>query len=326
MPPLPSLTLYCTLAPLLSIPSCAIPGALELELDRIVAAGCYIGVEAQVSQILACGIPRFASALRARSLRLLGKIYSSGGAAASPYAAGLPPSASGILHPPPGESVEAHLAVWRAQLHELTRSAELRPLLAGVNSQAGHDSWHIVEGGARARAWLSAALAEGAAEGVPVFHETHRGRLLSTPWAAVEAVRSFPTLQLLADLSHYPAACEAAPGEALLERALAELTPACHHVHARVGHAEGPQVADPRLAAHEADVAGHLRWWLAIGSAAAAAGRTELSMCPEFLPPPYCPRDARGEAVADFQEVNEYMAGWLQREWVAAGGALTRRG
>ena len=45
----------------------------------------------------------------------------------------------------------------------------------------------------------------------------------------------------------------------------------------------------------------------------------------EFLPPPYCPRDAQGEAVADFQEINEFMAGWLQREWVAAGGALTRR-
>ena len=49
------LSLYATIAPLLPLSECAIPGRFEAVIEEIQAAGVYAGIEAQVSQILLIG-------------------------------------------------------------------------------------------------------------------------------------------------------------------------------------------------------------------------------------------------------------------------------
>lgn len=320
----PRLLVFRAIAPLLPPDACAAPGALERVLDDTVSAG-YDGVEAQVSQILLAGPARFGDALAARRLRLIGKIYSSGGPSASPHAAGvIGATSAGVTHPCPGPSVAEHLAVWCAQLEELARGPpSLVGALVSVSSQGGRDAFHA-GGGAQADAFLTGALdAAEALRGagqltVPVHHETHRHRCLFSPWHAVDAVAAHPRLRLLADLSHFSVVCEVPCGEPALEAAVAALLPRVGHVHARVGFEQGPQVADPRAPGAAAQLAGFTAWWVTAWRHAVAAGADEVTATPEFLPAPYCPARPDGTPVADVEEINVWMAGHLRRAFAEA--------
>jgi hypothetical protein len=88
------------------------------------------------------------------------------------------------------------------------------------------------------------------------------------------------------------------------------------HVDARVGHEEGPQVPDPR-SPHFADhLAAFETWWDHIWETRSAAGATELSMMPEFGPPPYQQIHPRtGEPLADVNECNDWMATRLRQRY-----------
>ena len=81
-----------------------------------------------------------------------------------------------------------------------TEAAALEPAL--INSHSGHDSWGS---GERAVAFFRHALQVEARLGVPIVHETHRQRLLYSPYPTAELL-SLPELAALkinADLSHW---------------------------------------------------------------------------------------------------------------------------
>ena len=312
MPPL-QLHLYATLAPLLPLSECATPGRLEALAQALAAQG-YTGLEIQVSQLLLIGRARLGAVLRAHGLRWIGKVYSSGGAAAVPALCGAPAGAAAVAHPLPGASVAAHLAVWEASVRECCCEREgdgLRAALASISSQSGRDAFHRA-GGAEADAFFARALAVEQELGVVVQHETHRHRLLFSPFLAVDCLRRHPRLRLLADLSHYAVVCEAPCGEEELEAAVAELARAAVHVHARVGHEEGPQALDPRMPRFAAQLEGHGAWWAQVFRAARARGDQSISVTPEFLPPPYCGIGLDGAALADFEALNGWMKGYVQ--------------
>jgi hypothetical protein len=216
------LHLYATIAPLLPLSDCATPGVFEALAARLASQG-YHGLEVQVSQLLLIGKERFVATLSAHGLRWIGKVYSSGGATAVPALCGA--GAAAAAHPAPGRSVAEHLAVWEASVAECTSTPQLRSLLASISSQSGRDAFHR-GGGAEADAFFERALAvEAALGGLVIQHETHRHRLLFSPFLAVDAVRRHPRLHLLGDLSHYCVVCEAPCGDAELEGAIAELVP-----------------------------------------------------------------------------------------------------
>lgn len=92
----------------------------------------------------------------------------------------------------------------------------------------------------------------------------------------------YPELPLTADLSHWCCACES-----LLEdqpQTLAQVLPLVRHVHARVGHAQGPQVADFRAPEAKPALDAHLAWWDAIVALRRAAGAERMTFTPEFGP------------------------------------------
>jgi len=175
-----------------------------------------------------------------------------------------------------GGTVRQHLDSLRAQVEECL---EQRPLF--FNAQSGSDAWSLAE----AEDFYGAVTELEQRVGVPIAHETHRLRYFGNPWTTRPILERFPGLKLTCDFSHW--VCVA---ERLLEDCapILELAAAhCHHLHARVGFEEGPQVPDPRAPEWARHVAAHEAWWDSIWTAQRNRGMAVSTLTPEFGPAPY---------------------------------------
>jgi sugar phosphate isomerase/epimerase len=139
----------------------------------------------------------------------------------------------------------------------------------------------------------------------PIAHETHRGRAMFTPWTTAALLNEFPDLKLTADFSHWVCVCES-----LLEDQKEHLELAIQrtiHIHARVGHAQGPQVAHPAAPEYALELSTHEGWWQQIFQANISAG-TQLTFTPEFGPPSYMPSlPFTNQPVADLWQICLWM-------------------
>jgi sugar phosphate isomerase/epimerase len=156
--------------------------------------------------------------------------------------------------------------------------------------------------------FLGWALELEAEIGVPIGHETHRQHLFFTPWQTAALLRELPALKLVADYSHWVNVAERLLEDRADDMALANRH--AIHIHARVGHPEGPQVNDPRAPSNAAAVAAHEAWWREIIRNRAAAGAAVMTITPEYGPPPYMPTvPFTDEPVADLWAVCLWGAG-----------------
>eukprot|EP00658_Telonema_sp_P-2_P047365 TRINITY_DN3602_c0_g1_i2.p1 TRINITY_DN3602_c0_g1~~TRINITY_DN3602_c0_g1_i2.p1 ORF type:complete len:345 (-),score=97.77 TRINITY_DN3602_c0_g1_i2:58-1092(-) len=193
-----------------------------------------------------------------------------------------------------------------------TEAAELGPVM--INSHSGHDSWGSDH---RAVEFLLKAIEVEQQLGVPIVHETHRQRLLYSPYTAAPLL-AHPELRgkikLNADLSHWCCVCEhvfdaSDPRDDFWAPVLTAVAEHCHLVHCRVGHAEGPQINHPDAPEHAQDLAAHLSWWKTIWKAQADRGLAEIWAEPEFGPAPYLQTlPFTQQPVSDLWEVNKRVA------------------
>ncbi|NRF95901.1 sugar phosphate isomerase/epimerase [Paenibacillus frigoriresistens] len=141
--------------------------------------------------------------------------------------------------------------------------------------------------------------------GIPIGHETHRGRAMFTPWTTAVLLREFPELKLTSDFSHWVCVCES-----LLEDQKENLELAFQrtiHIHARVGFAQGPQVPHPAAPEYAVELSAHEEWWKRIIQTNLNTG-IELTFTPEFGPPAYMPRlPFTNQPVADLWQVCLWM-------------------
>lgn len=142
--------------------------------------------------------------------------------------------------------------------------------------------------------------------GIPVIHETHRNKWSFAAHVVKEYLKEFPTLQLALDLSHWVCVSESYledQSEAVdlaLQHAI--------HLHARVGHIQGPQVSDPRAPENQEAVEFHLRWWDKWVNLQRHKGLSFCTITTEFGPYPYMSyKPFSREPVADQWEINLYM-------------------
>jgi len=201
-----------------------------------------------------------------------------------------------------GRTVAEHKAAFEEQYE---RALLLNPLY--LNSHTGCDHFTLEE---------NLALFDHATEladrhGLPVYHETHRGRALFSAPATMQFLAARPQLKLVADFSHWCCVHESllADQPERVERA----TKNAYAIHARVGHAEGPQVPDPRDPLWQPNLDAHLAWWRRIVEHRQAEGCDILPICPEFGPPPYMtllPHTKK--PIADLWEINCFMRDWLK--------------
>lgn len=177
-----------------------------------------------------------------------------------------------------GGSVREHLDSLREQVEECL---EHRPLF--INAHSGSDTWSF----AAAEDFYGAALELEQRVGVTIAHETHRLRYFGNPWTTGPIIERFPALKLTCDFSHWVCVAERLLQDCgpLLELAARH----CHHLHARVGFEEGPQVSDPRAPEWARHVAAHEAWWDMIWADQRQRGMTVSTIVPEFGPAPYLP-------------------------------------
>jgi hypothetical protein len=198
----------------------------------------------------------------------------------------------------PGGGVRQHLDSLKEQVKECL---EHQPLFFNVHS--GADAWSLAE----AEDFYGAALQFEREIGVTISHETHRQRYFGNPWATRAILRKFPDLKLTCDFSHWVCVAERLLGDC--QEIIRLAAQHCHHIHARVGYEEGPQVPDPRAPEWRLHLAAHEKWWNQIWNAQKKRVMKISTLTPEFGPAPYLYLLPYTQTpVADLADVCDWMA------------------
>jgi len=185
-----------------------------------------------------------------------------------------------------GKSVADHVLSLDAQLSD---AVQYRPVK--INIHGGEDCWSFEQSCEYFTAFeaLQHKYKDQLAH-CPLLHETHRGRILYSPWASLPLLRAFPSLLLTADLSHWVVVGERhLHGFAEVMQIVAERT---RHIHARPSSTQHIQLSghELRSPAHAEDVAAFCGYWSSIFVAQASRGKEalgEVSVDPELGPFPY---------------------------------------
>ena len=126
---------------------------------------------------------------------------------------------------------------------------------AYINCHTGNDFFTFEQN----KAFIDAANKIAKEKNVPIYHETHRGRFSYNLSDTKKYIQAIPDLKLTLDISHWMVV-----HESLLQNQdneLQEVIDHSHHIHARIGHAEGPQVNDPKAPEWKKAVDRHLDIW-----------------------------------------------------------------
>lgn len=148
---------------------------------------------------------------------------------------------------------------------------------------------------------------------IPIYHETHRSRILYAANVAREYLEKLPDLRLTLDISHWCNVHESLLADQSETVALA--LSRTGHVHARIGHPEGPQVNDPRAPEWKEAVEQHFKWWDVIADRKKKEGGI-MTVLTEFGPPDYMPTiPYTRQPVADQWSINKYMLDTLRARY-----------
>jgi sugar phosphate isomerase/epimerase len=150
--------------------------------------------------------------------------------------------------------------------------------------------------------------------GVKLIHETHRNKWSFAAHVVKGYLKEFPGIRLGLDLSHWVNVAESYldDQDEAVELALQH----ADHVHARVGHIEGPQITDPRAPENAEALQHHLQWWDRWIAIQRKKGAEHCTITPEFGPYPYMSYHCNTtQPVADQWEINLYMRDLLQNRY-----------
>lgn len=201
-----------------------------------------------------------------------------------------------------GNTFETYAESFRKSL---LNAAEFKPLF--INSHTGKDFWSIEKNGKL----LEIAKEVEDSTGIPIIHETHRGRFLYSASVSNDYFDLYEDLKINADFSHWTCVSESLL-EDQQEYVKKAIKRACH-IHARVGYEEGPQIPDPRDKDWGKYLDYFMIWWQGIIDEAIKKNMEYFTITPEFGPVPYTWKlPVSGEAVTDFFEINCWMKDYLK--------------
>ncbi|CAG5074181.1 hypothetical protein DYBT9623_04971 [Dyadobacter sp. CECT 9623] len=201
-----------------------------------------------------------------------------------------------------------HLDIFKRQINAASTEYEQKPLY--INCHSGKDFFNYEQN----KAFIDHTTAATAKTGIPIYHETHRGRMLFAAHIARDFMEKNPELKLTLDISHW---CNV--HESLLQDQQETVKLALSrtgHIHSRIGHEEGPQVNDPRAPEWEATVKAHLAWWDAVVEQKVKNGET-LTVLTEFGPPHYLPTvPFTNQPLADQWAINVHMMHLFRKRYL----------
>lgn len=200
---------------------------------------------------------------------------------------------------------DKHLSEYETRLRSL---AKAKPLF--INTQTGKDYYSFGQ-----NAKLISLASDIANEtGIPVIHETHRGKFSFAAHITKNFLEQIPGLLITLDISHW---CNTAETFLHDQAEAVELALSrTEHIHSRVGYTEGPQITDPRAPEWEEALHFHLTCWDKVIDKHRENGRKIFTVTSEFGAPPYMPLlPYTRQPVADQWEVNVYMMNLLRQRY-----------
>jgi sugar phosphate isomerase/epimerase len=183
----------------------------------------------------------------------------------------------------------------------------LNPVYLNCHSGKDHFSFDVN------KRFMDLTTALSKSSGIPIYHETHRGRSLYAATVTRQYIEKLPDLRLTLDVSHW---CNV--HESLLEdqsETMAMALDRVDHIHARIGHAEGPQVNDPRAPEWKDAVQSHFTWWDKVVERKKREGK-RMTFLTEFGPVDYMPAlPYTRQPLANQWEINKYMMDVLRKRY-----------
>ena len=200
---------------------------------------------------------------------------------------------------------DAHFASFKKMVDAAAGNTRQKPLV--INCHSGKDFYTYEQN----KTIVDYTLRLAVQSGIKICHETHRSRMLYAAPVARRFFETIPDMRITLDISHWCNVHESLLGDQPETVALA--IQRADHIHARVGHAEGPQVNDPRAPEWKAAVAAHFNWWDKIVAIKKANGET-LTVLTEFGPPDYMPTEPyTRKPLANQWEINVHMMQLLRK-------------
>ena len=150
--------------------------------------------------------------------------------------------------------------------------------------------------------------------GIPITHETHRGRFSFAAHITKNYLQQIPELKLTLDISHWCNVHESmlSDQKEAVQLALSRTS----HIHARVGHPQGPQVNDPAAPEWKSTLDQHLAWWDEIVRLHKENNAGILRITTEFGPAGYLPTlPYTQQPVADQWSINVFMLNLLKTRY-----------
>jgi len=202
---------------------------------------------------------------------------------------------------------QEHLDYYKKMIDAAAKQNIQRPLY--INNHSGKDHFSFEDN----KKFIEHTNALAKETGILICHETHRGRMLFAAHITKQFVEKFPELRLTLDISHWCNVHESLLSdqketvEMVLERT--------DHIHARIGHAEGPQVNDPRAPEWENAVKQHFEWWDKVVERKKKNGE-RMTFLTEFGPPDYMPAMAyTRQPLSDQWAINVHMMNLLRKRY-----------
>lgn len=195
----------------------------------------------------------------------------------------------------------AHKKNYALRLHNLVSA---KPVF--INTQTGKDYYSFDQN----QELIAIASHIERQSGIEIFHETHRGKFSFAAHITREYLKNIPELKITLDASHWCNVAESFLADQPESVQLAiEHT---RHIHARVGHTQGPQVPNPQDSLWNEALKIHVGWWRRVLEHARKTGQKKITITPEFGAPPYMtllPGTQR--PIANQWDINVFMVTYL---------------
>lgn len=176
---------------------------------------------------------------------------------------------------------QQYLTDLKIQLSTLaeTGKGSLQPLF--ISAQVGREFFNIEE----INLCLECCRQISKNSGIPVYQETHRNKWPFAVHILPPVLENNPHVLLTLDISHWFCVSESYLEDQ--QEAVQMAIGRTRHVHARIGHTQGPQVADPARPEYAGALEAHLKAWDKWVSGNKKKGVAICTITPEFGPPPY---------------------------------------
>lgn len=202
---------------------------------------------------------------------------------------------------------QEHLNTFKKATTDAATNKRQKPLY--INCHSGRDHFSTEQN----KVFIDHTTQLSKQTGITICHETHRSRIMFAAHVTKQFIEKNPDLRLTLDISHWCNVHESMLGD---QKEAVELAlQRTEHVHARIGHPEGPQVNDPRAPEWAAIVKQHFDWWDKVADRKKAKGE-RMTVLTEFGPPDYMPTlPYTRQPVADQWAINVHMMKLLRQRY-----------